>query len=303
MYVGLRLTVWGVNDQMNKMEWSHDGLVVHQRVPYVLHRGKRLYHPTEPRAHQARFEFEGTMYLQQFLSPHTWSRYSYTKEDVLHMFEGKHKCKLDPIYLIQMVLIVLFASTEAEALAAGVKATPMSPFCFVLGNNSSRKPLWDALWRLFPNCVRSSGPSALCHIRDDHKPLLPLVPVTSADWLAARKLVPERPPSLTWTVHYDTVAIVQDITYIPYECDHVHQLIEMVRVVPQTLYESLPVRPKLCMVTVPLTVTVGSQREVYVMVEEACFWQITRQKGVSVIWKRPEPQNEKPATRKRRRLR
>ena len=43
----------------------------------------------------------------------------------------------------------------------------------------------------------------------------------------------------------------------------------MARIIPKSTYDKIPVLPKLCVVTMPITITCGKTK--YVLLEESCF--------------------------------
>ena len=69
------------------LEYLHEGLVIHSKYFYTLQRGKRVYHEEEPKKEKTYFTFEGFMYPPLFLLNNTWSRYKYTKEDILLTYD------------------------------------------------------------------------------------------------------------------------------------------------------------------------------------------------------------------------
>lgn len=83
-------------------------------------------------------------------------------------------------------------------------------------------------------------------------------------------MVPKRHPSFRWTCTYPCYYVYKDIRMVPVEYDKHNNLIYMVRVLTKEVYHSIPVKPKPCLVTLPVEVIVDSTH--YVLSEEACFF-------------------------------
>lgn len=249
--------------------YTHQDLVLHAHVFYTLQRGKRVYTAHEPtpteKAADAWFEFEADLFPPLMLMPKTWKRYNYTIEDVHNTYD-----KLDASYVWQLALMLLCGSYEPEAASAGVRPTFQSLFTFLF---ISRKAVFDVFIESQSAYISKRVGSSLCHERTDHKPLLPKVLVESSLWSTCLSMVPPARPSFRRLTHYDHFVTYKDIELVPVEYDEEHQLVYMVRVVPLRLYESLPVKPRLCIVTLPVLVATHRRPEdFYVLLDEACFW-------------------------------
>jgi hypothetical protein len=127
-------------------------------------------------------------------------------------------------------------------------------------------------------CVSPTQTPVLCYERPDHRPLLPLVRVSTATWNSARRAVPEHAPSLLHHCTYHYVFVFETIWLLPVTYDATHGLIEMVRVVAQSTYDDLPLSPKHCPMTVPLRATVSDTTHTIhtevVFLDESCFFQV-----------------------------
>jgi hypothetical protein len=269
-------------------ELLHEGLIIHTRMFYVLQQGRRVYsEDLETKAvgddPDTWFEFEAYMFPPLLLLPTTWQRYGYTSEDVHLTYE-----KMDASYVWQVALLLMCGTYEPEAAAAGVRPTFQSPFAF---NFISRKTVFDVFFAEQQNYISQKSAPVLCLERPDHRPPLPKVWVTADVFERALRLVPERHPSFCWSPRYPQLFPYKDITLVPVEFDELHHLVYMVRVVKKSVYEALPVKPKLCVVTLPVWVYVGADTsgnngtngtrhevlqkiETYVMTEEACFFAV-----------------------------
>ena len=213
------------------------------------------------------FEFEAHLFPPLMLIPITWQRYGYTLEDVHNTYD-----KIDASYVWAISLLLLASSYEPEAAGAGVRSTFQSLFTFLF---ISRKTVFDVFVSSQTAYISKSNQSILCHVRDDHKPLLPLVPVTSELFQRCKARVPIRAPSFCWVPHYSELVHFSDITLVPVEYDPVNSLVYMVRVVKKTVYDEIPVKPKVCIVTLPVSALIGPAKEEYILMEEACFFTVS----------------------------
>lgn len=249
--------------------YTHQNLVIHSHVFYTLQRGKRVYSPCEPSASEksadAWFEFEADLYPPLMLMPQTWKRYNYTVEDVHNTYD-----KLDASYVWQLALMLLCGLYEPEAASAGVRSTFQSLFTFLF---ISRKAVFDVFIENQTASISKRVGSSLCYERPDHKPLLPRVTVSAELFGTCCSMVPPVRPSFRRLTRYDHWVPFKDILMVPVEFDATHQLVYMVRVVPQCVYDSMPCKPRLCVVTMPVLVVTHSQPdERYVLLDEACFF-------------------------------
>jgi hypothetical protein len=248
-------------------EFLHDGTVIHTKIFYILMRGKRRYYETKPSANSKKsiFEFEAYMHPPAMLLPSTWLRYNYTPEDVSLTFE-----RLDASFVWGISLMLLAGVYEPEAAAAGVRSTFQSPFHFLF---ISRKTVFDVFLSTQLEYLNKSSQSVLCYERLDHKPLLPKVYVDQADFISLRTMIPKRHPSFCWTVTYPEYYSFKDIKMVPVTYDDEHNLIYMVRIIEKSVYDAIPIKPKKCLMTLPVNVFVGSDH--YILSEEACFFSQT----------------------------
>lgn len=249
------------------VQCSHEGLVIHSHAYYTLNRGKRVYLQSPPRedekcVNDSWFEFEADLYPPLMLMPATWRRYDYTVEDVHNTYE-----KVDASYMWQMALTLLCGVYEPEAVAAGIRPTFQSMFTFLF---ISRKNVFDALIERYAGYVSKKSGSVLCHERPDHRPLLPKVTVPDIVFNACKFMVPSEHPSFRRITTYDRLVPYKDVFMVPVSFDEAHNLVYMMRVVPKAVYDSIPVLPRPCVVTMPWLARADNQ--LYVMLEEACFF-------------------------------
>lgn len=257
-------------------EYLHDNLVIHTKIYYSLQRGKRVYSDniTEPlKAADTVFEFEAHLYPPLLLLPITWQRYGYTYDDVNKTYD-----KIDASFVWAISLLLLASVYEPESSSAGVRSTFQSLFTFLF---ISRKTVFDVFISSQSDYISKSNKSILCVERDDHKPLLPKVHVSRAQYENCKAAVPVRPPSFCWYPHYNELIQFKDIYLVPVEYDAVNQLVYMVRVVDKRVYDAIEVKPKLCVVTMPLIATVGPNKIEHIMLEEACFFSIQLVEDIS----------------------
>jgi len=249
-------------------EFLHENLIVHTHTFYSLQRGKRMYLQQAPADCDvdAYFEFEGYLYPPLFMLPITWRRYGYTLDDVQIIYR-----EIDPSHVWALSLLLLSSVYEPEASMAGVKSSCQSLFTFVF---ISRKTVFDVYVSAFKDHILMGPnyPSALCHERPDHKPLLPRVCVNPMTFHHCAQMVPQRKPSFCHSVHFKETFSFKDIQLVPLEYDVKHQLIYMGRVVKRSIYDALEVKPKTCVVTLPVIILVDRQE--YVLLEEACFFAL-----------------------------
>lgn len=250
--------------------FTHEGLIAHTHMRYVIRRQKRVYlddQEPDPSARQDTwFEFEGYMPLPLLLLPATWQRYGYNADDVQQTFDKIQ----NSAYVWQIALMTMMGKYEPEAKVGGIRSTFQSMFTFLFNN---RKDVLDNLLNEHRDYI-SEGPSVLCKQRPDHAPLLPLVDVPPHTFLRARSQVPKKPPSFCWEVTYPELYPWKDVFFVPVEYDEAHQLVYMVRVILQEVYDDMPIQPKDCCITKPVVVRCGQLA--FVLTEEACFFQ-TRQ--------------------------
>lgn len=278
------------------VSYTHQDLVLHAHAFYTLQRGKRLYSPTAPSGptDDAWFEFEADLFPPLMLLPKTWQRYQYTVEDVHNTYD-----KLDASYVWQLALVLLCGTFEPEAASAGVRPTFQSLFTFLF---ISRKAVFDIFLESQAAYLSKRIGSSLCHERPDHKPLLPRVTVDPVLFARCSHMVPPVRPGFRRLTSYDHLVAFQDITLVPVEYDHDHDLVYMVRVVTQALYDTLPAPPRLCMVTLPVLVNTHTQPEtLYVLLDEACFFASSQPVPPSAVKKRaPAPKKATTPLKKRK---
>ena len=247
-------------------EYRNEGLTVHTHAYYTIQRGKRVYSTTPLEETKKRqdtwFEFEADLFPPLMLMPDTWQRYGYTLEDVHSTYE-----KMDASYVWQIALMLLFGTYEPEAASAGVRPTFQSLFTFLF---ISRKTVFDVFVSTQGQHISKRIGSVLCHERPDHKPTLPKVAVSSATFELARSMVPARHPSFMHRVTFRQSIPFKDIQLVPVEYDVAHNLVYMVRVVRRSVYDQIPVKPRECIVTLPVVVRIDSEE--YILTEEACFF-------------------------------
>ncbi len=248
-------------------EYLHDNLVLHTHICYTLQRGKRQYTDDMTTAVQdadTYFEFEAWLYPPLLLLPVTWARYGYTMEDVQTTYD-----KIDASYVWAIALLMLASTYEPESSTAGVRSTFQSVFTFLF---ISRKTVFDVFITAQQQHIAPGPGGILCRERDDHKPLLPKVSVTPQLFEECRVTVPNRAPSFCWAPIYSQVVPFKDILLVPVEYDRTNQLVYMVRVIPKSQYDEIPVLPKPCVVTMPVIALIGETQQEYVLLEEACFF-------------------------------
>lgn len=282
------------------IEFLSEGTIIHSHVFYKLIKGsKRKYfnQPTEQwnQQNDTFFEFDAYMYPPLMMTPLTWQRYNYTREDVLTTYS-----KMDAAYVWQMALMLLCGHCEPEAASAGVRHTYQSLFSFLF---IARKSILDTFINTYKeyltipdqhqqddekketntnntnnnnNNHASHHQSCLCHERSDHIPRLPKVQVHANFFEKAKQLIPERHPSFCWRPHYPCSFDYKDIEMIPVEYDPQNNLILMSRIVKEHVVQSMKVKPKHCVVTMPVNVLVNHEK--YVMLEESCFIYAIKEK-------------------------
>jgi hypothetical protein len=270
------------------IEYLNEGTIIHSKIGYVLQRGKRNYFEIENH-HTATngdswFEFEATVYPPLMLLPVTWQRYEYTIQDIASTYD-----KIDSHLIWILALMLLCGQYEPEAASAGVRPTFQSLFTFLF---ISRKTIFDVFVAAHTSYIVSNNnplvsvPSILCHERPDHKPLLPKIMIESDSFRDIQNMVPNKHPSFCWVQKYEKAVPFKDIWLVPVEYDEYHKLIYMVRIVTKAVYEAITVKPKLCVVTLPIIVQIrkpNSQDYVeYVLLEEACFFA-EKKLGQSII--------------------
>jgi len=249
-------------------EYLNEGLLLHTKIYYMLQRGKRIYTETKPepeKQNDSWFEFEATIYPPLMLLPITWQRYGYTLEDVVSTYG-----EIDSHFIWQLSLMLLCGQYEPESASAGVRPTFQSLFTFLF---ISRKTVFDVFVSTQNQFISQKSGSILCHERFDHKPLLPKIIVPPEMFEEMKSMVPQRQPSFCWVQKYRKVIPFKDITLIPVEYDETNKLIYMVRAVTKAVYEAIEVKPKLCIVTLPIIILVNRQE--YVLLEEACFFSLS----------------------------
>jgi len=282
-------------------EYLHDNLILHTRIFYTLQRGKRTYFqdiPENVKKTDSYFEFEAHLFPPLMLLPITWKRYGYTLEDVHSTYD-----KIDASYVWAISLLLLASVYEPESSSAGVRSTFQSMFAFLF---ISRKTVFDVFINSQTEFISKSKQSILCSERPDHKPLLPKSNVTRELFDYCKNVVPVRSPSFCWAPHYVKLIPFKDILLVPVEYDSTHNLVYMVRVVKKSVYDSMEIHPKLCVVTMPVTAFVGEEKTEYVLLEEACFFQVgidpeekTDEKAVDENSSSSENENLPNASRKR----
>jgi hypothetical protein len=176
---------------------------------------------------------------------------------------------MDTSYVWQLSLFMLPGEYDTDGSSAGVRATFQSPYTFLF---ISRKTVFNAFVQYQEDYIKDNVNSVLCAERPDHKPLLPKVKVSSELFDRCKSLVPLRTPTCLNQTAYATLIPFQDILLAPVEYDHAHKLMYMVRVIRKTAYDASPVKPKYCVVTMPVTLSCNNVE--YVFTEEACFFAV-----------------------------
>lgn len=263
---------------MSIIEFQHENLVIHTHARYYLQNGKRVYFKSnEKKEQETWFEFEATMYPPLMLSPVAWKRYEYTVEDVHNTYE-----KLDASYMWQLALMLLCGQNEIESVSTGIRFTFQSLFTFL---TISRKSVFSALIDSQSAYICKRQGSSLCAERPDHKPLLPKVQVTQDVYDRCCFMVPEHAPSFRRVTIYDQFVPFKDILLVPVEHDKGNELILMHRVISKATYDSIPVKPRRCPVTMEIYVKSKSGSHDYVMLDEACFFECKDRKRKCVQMK------------------
>lgn len=258
-------------------EYLNDNLVIHTKIFYTLQRGKRVYTDTIDESLKTAdtvFEFEAHLYPPLLLLPITWQRYGYTYDDVNKTYD-----KIDASFVWAISLLLLASVYEPESSSAGVRSTFQSLFTFLF---ISRKTVFDVFINSQSDYISKSGKSILCVERDDHKPLLPKVYVSQEQYDTCKAAVPVRAPSFCWYPHYQELIQFKDIYLVPVEYDILNQLVYMVRVVDKRVYDAIQVKPKECVVTLPVIATVGPDKVQYILLEEACFFSVQQTTDIVV---------------------
>ena len=235
------------------------------------------------------------------LLPLTWERYGYSLEDA-----RKTCAKTDLSYIWQLALMLISGEYEPEAAVSGVKPTFQSPFTFSFGlrktvTDAYLSGVWARLSRHHPKRkapVEGPEASVLCYESKHHCPFLPRVVLSNDAWRRLRAWVPSRYPSFLWRVHYPGLFRFRGVDLVPVSCEQNVRLC-LVRVVRESVFASMPVHPKRCVVTLPIVVEVGPRAERYVLTEELCLaWATANAPGASL----QEFQNEASPPKKRRLL-
>lgn len=261
---------------MSSINYQCENMLIHSRACYVLQNGKRVYIETEKRVDtdDTWFEFEATMFPPLMLLPFAWKRYEYTIEDVYNTYE-----KLDASYMWQMALMLLCGQNEVESVSTGIRFTFQSLFTFL---TISRKTVFTAMIDSQSGFICKRQGSSLCTERPDHRPLLPKIQVDQRQYDEACFMVPEHFPSFRRVTLYEKFVPFKDILMVPVEYDRQNDLVLMHRVVPKRVYDTLPVKPRVCAVTMDVIVkSRATGDEPFIMVDEACFFESHERKRKS----------------------
>ncbi len=258
---------------------TNENLILRTVSYFTFRKGKRVC-MDEPIAWDEKndtwFKFEATLFPPLMLLPITWRRYNYTLDDVYTTC-----LKRETAYMWQLALMLCYEK-EPETAPAGVKATFQSLFMFSFANRKNVEDMIVSEAKAEHCSMRRTG-SILAHCRADHVPLLPKVRVPQADFDAAAAMVSARQPSFLYSTCYPTSYLFKDVQLIPIEVDLKENLVYMVRVVKKRTWDTLPVAPKMCAVTLPTIVYIKDEPPnagdpfeaehggAYVLLEEACF--------------------------------
>lgn len=247
---------------MNHVVASHDGLVYTRRSRYAWKKGKREY-LSETQPADSWIEMEFTVFPPPMLLPETWKRYGYTTEDACRTFD-----KVDVAYVWQLALLFLNDYADNDAITSAIRVTfkSMYEFLFV-----SRKVLVSTFVDAQKASLVESRKGILCLERNDHKPCLPkLTSATPEEFAFFLQQTPIRPPTFYSITRYARAFVMKDVLLVPVAYED--PMIWMMRVVPKTVYDSIPVLPKLCAVTSPALVQLDSHPgQLFVLVHESSW--------------------------------
>ncbi len=217
----------------------------------VIHTSYDLVYESSCDSSPIRVTFSLFVKVPAFLSPWTFLRYRMNRNDIVATLE-----KWDTIYLLQMHLVYSQTVNPSE----------------------TRKVLIETLIDKFAleHVFHARPRSVLCTQRIEHRPLLPKVKVPRITWSYWAARVLPHPPGFQMEVNVEEGFQWRGIVLIPKEKDD--NFIYMARVIPQALFEAIRAQcpPKLCMMTLPVRVTIGS--DPYVLTDEACFLCVKRGK-------------------------
>lgn len=258
-------------------EYTHEGTILHTSTYYTIQRNnQRSYTDEKPNLnHHAIFHWEAYIQPPLMLTPITWSRYNYTTSDIMTSFD-----KMDASFVWQLALLLL---NEIEQSSTSVRATFQSLFSFLF---MSRKHTLELLLQHTYTKPIDDTTSILCHERIDHKPLLPKVIICQEDFYQLMKQIPKRKPSFLWTPIFQHFYSWKDAKYVPLEYDDTNHLIYMVRILNKDIYNAWPIKRKECAITQPSYVYIESQKQEYMLLDEACFFCMGDSNKPRVLLKR-----------------
>lgn len=252
-------------------EYLYDNTIVRAASRYTLERGKRRYLYRDSSlpnvvdgSRPSIFSFEAYMRPPLHLLPKTWVRYNYTPKDVRSTFD-----KADASYVWQISMMFMCGQDSQEAVTTGVRSTFQSSFSFLF---ISRRTVFESFMATQLHHVKKNTTSVLCRERPDHRPLLPKVYVNETVFSELCKFVPSRHPSFRWVVRYHSSYRFKDIHLVPVQFDKTNTLIYMVRAIKKSTMDSIPFKPKKCLITMPTIVEIDGVP--HVLTEEACFFAI-----------------------------
>jgi hypothetical protein len=265
---------------------THEGLVYHHHTRYTWSKGKREYLTgDESTAPDTLIELKLTVFPPPMLCPVTWKRYDYTVDDAFRLFD-----KVDVSYVWQLVLVLMEPQwADHDSLTSAIRSTFQSMFQFLF---ISRRSLITAYveyhkpdWLKASSAVRTSN---VCLQRSDHKPCLPKVQVQCMEWQYWVNHTPAKPPTFQTPTRYPKAFEWRDVMMVPLEYDPNLHLVNMMRVISKTIYDSIPVLPKRTVVTLPILILLDSHpNETFVLIHEGCWLHPTVQQPL------PKPSNKR----------
>ncbi len=258
---------------INEINTSHEGLVIHSKISYVLSaNGKRTRVGPMLLDNQSLFTFEIQLFPPMMALPSTWRRYGYTAKDVETTVISMRRP--DPSHLWALSLALMPWECDLSSLSSGVRPTFSNLFGFLF---VSCKTLIQKFIQTQTVDLNENTDSVLCKERPDHKPLLPKVSVPESHFHRLINEIPAKPPTFLQVTRYPYAYRYKDILMVPVEFDQENNLIYMVRIIAEKVYQTIPVLAPVCAATAPVKLVI--QEDMFVLLDEACFFTIIEKEG------------------------
>ena len=241
--------------------------MVRRSVVYTVEGGKRCFHQDMAAAESSGswpvFQTEVHVHPPQMMSPDTWTRHVYTRQDIVDTLS-----MYDNIYTWQLYLAVFRMFETIEARPQGIRLVSNTDES-ILVRFTSRKLMHDRLSEHFGkhDDAGDSNTTVLDRSSSVHVPFLPVYTVTAEQFMRVHTLLPDLEPCYLRPTVYEEALEVAGALFVPVFLQDIsriclHRVVEV---------DGRTRTGDSCPLTADIVVFCGGHR--YILTEEACIWK------------------------------